>query len=301
MINKKLFSIFKEGSKTYFYSSIFFPTYIKKDVFTLYGFVRKADNYVDSIPQDINGFYEFKEKYYQAINGKKTNDIVINLFASLVRKKDFDPKWVDAFFKSMEMDITNSTYRTINETLEYIYGSAEVIGLMMGKIMNLSEESFNCARYLGRSMQYINFIRDIAEDVKLNRVYFPQTDLKKFGIEKLDYEYILNNRDKFNEFIKKQLMYYCNWQSIAEEGYKYIPKRYLIPVKTASEMYNWTAEQIFKDPMIVYVKKVKPQVSKIVSTTIMNIIDPISPKRKRLLPCVIKSSQPKVEYYFLKK
>jgi phytoene synthase len=189
----------------------------------------------------------------------------------------------------------------MKETLEYIYGSAEVIGLMMGKIMNLSEESFRCAKYLGRAMQYINFIRDIAEDVKLNRVYFPQTDLKKFGIEKLDHDYILNNPEKYNEFIKKQLLYYCNWQSIAEEGYKYIPKRYLIPVKTASEMYNWTAEQIFIDPMIVYVKKVKPQVSKIVSTTIMNIIDPKSPKRKRALPCLVKSPQPKLEYFFQKK
>jgi len=301
MINRAIFSIFKEGSKTYFYSSIFFPTYIKKDVFTLYGFVRKADNYVDSIPQNVNGFYEFKEKYYRAINGKKTDEIVINLFANLVRKKDFDPKWVEAFFKSMEMDITKSTYSTMNETLEYIHGSAEVIGLMMGKIMNLSEESFRCAKYLGRAMQYINFIRDIAEDVKLNRIYFPQTDLKKFGIERLDYEYILNNQEKYNEFIKRQLLYYCNWQSMAEEGYKYIPKRYLIPVKTASEMYNWTAEQIFKDPMIVYVKKVKPQVSKIVTTTIMNIIDPKSPKRKRTLPCLIKSPQPKLEYYFQKK
>jgi len=64
MINKTLFSIFKEGSKTYFYSSVFFPTYTKKDVFSLYGFVRKADNFVDSIPQNINGFYEFKNMIY---------------------------------------------------------------------------------------------------------------------------------------------------------------------------------------------------------------------------------------------
>jgi phytoene synthase len=150
-------------------------------------------------------------------------------------------------------------------------------------------------------MQYINFLRDIAEDVKLNRVYFPQTDLKKYGIEKLDREYILNNQDKFKEFIKRQLFYYCDWQSKAEEGYKYIPKRYLIPVKTASEMYNWTAEQILKNPMIVYVKKVKPQVSKIVSTTVMNVIDPKSPKRKKELPCSINNLQPKLEFYFQKK
>ena len=102
MINKTIYSIFQLGSKTYFYSSLFFPTNLRKDVFTLYGFVRKADNYVDSIPQDINGFYEFKEKYYNAINGNKTNDIVIDSFVKLAIKKHFNPEWTEAFLNSME-------------------------------------------------------------------------------------------------------------------------------------------------------------------------------------------------------
>ncbi len=91
MINKTLFSIFKQGSKTYFYSSLFFPSYMKKDVFSLYGFVRKADNYVDSIPQNVNGFYEFKEKYFRALNGKKTDDIVIDSFVKLAEKRILNP------------------------------------------------------------------------------------------------------------------------------------------------------------------------------------------------------------------
>ena len=61
MINKSLFQIFKQGSKTYFYSSIFFPSIIRKDVFKLYAFVRKTDNYVDATPQDIDGFNNFKK------------------------------------------------------------------------------------------------------------------------------------------------------------------------------------------------------------------------------------------------
>jgi len=297
MINKKLFSIFKEGSKTYFYSSIFFPTYIKKDVFTLYGFVRKADNYVDSIPQDINGFYEFKNKYYNAIKGKKTNDIVIDSFVKLMNKKEFDPKWVDAFLNSMEMDITKSEYKDINETLEYIYGSAEVVGLMMAKIMDLPKESYEYAKYLGRSMQYINFIRDIAEDIKLRRNYFPKSEMEKFGIIKLDYGSIKNDKEKFSNFISKQLEYYCNWQQFAEKGYKYIPKRYLVSIKTASEMYNWTAEQIYSNPLIIYSMKVKPQISKIISSILMNIIDPSKPKRKNPLHCLNKTPTSQPNYY----
>jgi phytoene synthase len=71
MINKTLFSIFKQGSRTYFYSSLFFPSYLKKDVFSLYGFVRKADNLVDSIPQDIKGFYDLKKNIIQLSMEKK--------------------------------------------------------------------------------------------------------------------------------------------------------------------------------------------------------------------------------------
>ena len=297
MINKKLFSIFKQGSKTYFYSSLFFPTYMKKDVFALYGFVRKADNYVDSIPQDVNGFYKFKEKYYKAINGTKTNDIVIDSFVSLANKRKFNPEWTDAFLKSMESDITKSKYETIDETIDYMYGSAEVIGLYMAKIMNLPNEALYYAKYLGRSMQYINFIRDIADDIKLGRIYLPVDEMKKNGIISLDYNYVKENPEKFSRFIHKQLEHYCKWQHIAEEGYKFIPNRYLIPVKTASEMYNWTAEQIYNNPFLVYQKKIKPQVSQIVSTIILNIINPRTRKKHGKILSINKETIPNINCY----
>lgn len=296
MINKTLFSIFMQGSKTYFYSSLFFPGYMKKDVFALYGFVRKADNYVDSIPQDINGFYCFKEKYYEGINGKKTNDIIIDSFIDLANKKKFDPAWTESFLNSMESDIKKSTYETIGETIDYMYGSAEVIGLYMAKIMDLPDEALYYAKYLGRSMQYINFIRDIAEDLKLGRIYMPGNEMKKYGIIKLDLDYVKKIPEKFIDFIHSQLKYYCKWQSIAEGGYKYIPKRYLIPVKTASEMYNWTASQIYRYPFIVYTKKVKPMIKHIITTTLLNIIDPKKPNNK-LNICAIKRPITNISYY----
>lgn len=274
MINKTFFSIFKQGSRTYFYSSWFFPSYIKKDVFVLYGFVRKADNFVDSIPQNIQGFYDFKKNYYRATNGTKTDDIVVNSFVELARKKDFNPEWTDAFLESMEMDITKNSYDSLDDTLKYIYGSAEVIGLYMAKIMDLPKKSYYHAKYLGRAMQYINFIRDIAEDIELGRTYFPREDLEKYGFKTLKKEETETNPENFIGFINEQLNRYLSWQNLAEEGYKYIPKRYLIPVKTASEMYNWTAEQILKNPFIVYSKKIKPMVKQIITTTFLNVIDP---------------------------
>ena len=162
-MNRIIFNTFKRGSKTYFYSSIFFSKEVRDDVFALYSFVRKADNFVDVMPQLKDEFYRFKDAYVDALRGKTSSDIIINSFVSLMRRKSLKREWVDAFFESMEMDLTKQRYETIEETLHYVYGSAEVIGLMMANIMDLDPQSYPCAQYLGRAMQYINFIRDIEE------------------------------------------------------------------------------------------------------------------------------------------
>ncbi len=76
----------------------------------------------------------------------------------------------------MEHDLSESSCETLEDVLTYIYGSAEVIGLFMARIMDLDEASFPYAAMLGRAMQYINFIRDIAEDNELGRRYLPLLD-----------------------------------------------------------------------------------------------------------------------------
>lgn len=258
MVNKALYSIFKKGSKTYFYSSLFFPGEVKQDVFCLYAFVRKADNFVDTLPQDKEGFYEFRDQYYLANKGKPSGNIVIDSFIDLKERKVFQDDWVTSFLISMEHDLTKKTYGTLDEVTEYMYGSAEVIGLFMAKIIGLPKESYRYACLLARSMQYINFIRDIKEDITLGRTYLPQRVMREMGLDNLTYDHVLSHTEPYTQFIRGEIERYCHWQKEAEQGYQYIPKKYLIPIKTAADMYKWTAYQIYKDPFIVYEKKVKP-------------------------------------------
>jgi phytoene synthase len=274
MINKTIYSIFQQGSKTMFYSSIFFPKKIRNDVFVLYGFVRTADDLVDTPYQNKAEFYKFKEKYKQAKSGIATGDIVIDSFAELEKRKNFNPKWTEAFLDSMEMDITKKSYETIDEVLEYVYGAAEVMGLYMVNILGLDKKSYFYSRYLGRALQCINAIRDIAEDHEFGRSYLPISDLDQYGLESLDYNYTMQHPKRFSEFIKAQISRYCYWQEIAEKGYQYVPKRYLIAVKTVSDMYNWTAEQILKNPFIIYEEKVRPIIIRIITSVLGNTIDP---------------------------
>jgi len=249
------YEIFRKGSRTYFTSSLFFPPGMRDDVSVLYAFVRSADDFVDAVPQDKEGFYRFRDNYQRSLRGTKAGSVVIDGFVDLMQRKNFDPEWVDAFFHSMELDLVKSVYATLDETLEYIYGSAEVIGLFMSRIMHLPPEAHDAARMQGRAMQYINFIRDIKEDLEFGRQYLP---LEGSGLESLKYEHVCGHSGRFIEFHRKQVKLYEKWQAEAEEGYAYIPARFLVPIKTAAEMYLWTADRIMENPFIVYEKKVKP-------------------------------------------
>lgn len=246
---------FKKGSKTYYNASRFFPPEVREEVYILYGFVRVADNLVDAVPQDVQGFREFKARYQKALGGEVTGDPIIDPFVDLAKKRNFDPAWTQAFLHSMELDLEKKEYATLEETLEYIYGSAEVIGLYMCALLGLPEEAHHTAVMMGRSMQYINFLRDIAEDAGFGRRYIP---LKDTSLKSLAPGEAKAHPEEFQRFIRAQARLYLGWQAEAEKGYKYLPPALLAPVKTASDMYNWTAEQIMKDPFVVLRKKVKP-------------------------------------------
>lgn len=272
MISKQTYSIFKKGSVTYFNASLFFPSDIKNKVFQLYAFVRLADDFVDRQEQDAAGFEQFVSDYQACLAGECVDNQVINEFVTLLGEAKFEPSWVEAFFDSMRSDFSPQTYQTMDDTLKYIYGSAEVIGLMMARILKLDKKADDNASMLGRAMQYANFIRDIKEDNQLARLYFPQTELKQYGLNSLVETETRKKEANFTEFIQAQIKSYRKWQAEAESGYKYINKRNLIPVKTAADMYSWTLDQIAQDPFIVYDKVVKPTKRQVLGKILQNSI-----------------------------
>lgn len=270
MVDKRLHGIFKRGSKTYFYSTMFFPRSIKGDVFKLYSFVRTADDHVDSFPQRLDQLKEMRSGLDRSIAGDATGDVVVDSFAELCLRKEFDLKWVDAFVRSMTMDTYKNSYSNMEELDEYLYGSAEVIGLMMAKIMDLPEEAYPGAMRLGRAMQFINFIRDVQEDCGLGRSYFPREELQQYGLSSLSEEEARTHPAAFLALVRNQINRYKGWQKEAEASFRYIPRKYLLPIKTASDMYKFTAHRIAVDPFVVYHRKVKPSIGRIVSGYMKN-------------------------------
>lgn len=265
-------SIFIKGSRTYFYSSIFFPKWLRHQVFTLYAFVRVADDFVDKVKPNTAGYYALKKAYQQALAGNLVANSIAADFADLVSEANLNHDWIEAFFTSMEMDLSLARYETSKDLYKYIYGSAEVIGLMMAKLMDLPEKSYHSAQMLGRAMQFINMIRDLDEDNKLHRVYFPKNTIDRYNLNSLEFNSIKKQLPQFKRFIRDQISLYRQWQQEAELGFRYIPRRFLIPIKTASEMYKWTARVIYEDPMIIFSKKVKPKKRQILGQIFINAV-----------------------------
>lgn len=285
--------IFKDGSTTYYWSSKFFPKGARDDVFKLYSFVRVVDDFVDTTPQEKDRFFAMRRRWETVKKQLKKNELpgalddsvderVLANIAYVVHRFNCDPAWVDAFLDAMEKDLNTSEYKTLDDVIEYIYGSAEVIGLFMARVLRLPGQGkaltspepdvFLYARMQGRAMQWINFCRDIAEDNELGRCYFPKRTLKQFGLKDLSEKTAHEHKDSFKAFMHEQINLYEEWQHEANKGFSYIPKRMLVPLKTAVDMYNWTAEEIKKDPFIVYSKKVKPTKKRIVSTIAKNSV-----------------------------
>ena len=262
--------IFKKGSTTYYDSTRLFPKAIRKDVTTLYSFVRVADNFVDSVPQDVKGFKNFRNEYNKALEGEEIDNTLIQNFIELSERMEFEKEWIEAFLDSMEMDTNKSEYENLDELNVYLYGSSEIIGLMMNRVMKIDESADEAARYLGKAMQFINFIRDIDEDLDLNRTYFPKDTLRKFGLKGLTRGEARRKPRQFENFIRSQIKIYFDWQKKAEVGFNYIPKRMRVAVKTASDMYLWTAKQIYKNPFIVYDMQIKPTWDRVILKGIKN-------------------------------
>jgi phytoene synthase len=253
--NSQAYAIFKKASTTFFFFSLFFPPEKRKDIFDLYAFMRIPDEYIDQKDPDIRNFNTYKAEY----NKHYSSNEFINKFILLEKKYNLDKNWAQSLFSSFEMDIEKQSYQTFKELESYLYGISEVVGLFMAAILELPKESYKYARLQGKAMQMINIIRDINIDkTELNRVYIPQEYLNKFSIKDLDKKTIELNSNSFKLLIEFLIKQYLEVQKQATIGYKYIPKRCLIPIKSAADAYLLTAEKIRKNPMLIFETKVKP-------------------------------------------
>ncbi|HOD09554.1 MAG TPA: phytoene/squalene synthase family protein [Flavobacterium sp.] len=160
---------------------------IRQDIYNIYGFVRFADEIVDTFHEYNKEelFALFEKDLENALNNKISLNPILNSFQHTVHNYSIPKEMIDAFMNSMKLDLHKTVYKTSEEYNEYIYGSADVVGLMCLKVfVNGDDTKFkeleHSAMRLGSAFQKVNFLRDLKADFEdLNRTYFPNTDLSK--------------------------------------------------------------------------------------------------------------------------
>lgn len=168
----------------------FFRKEIRNPIYGIYGFVRFADEIVDTFSgyNQRELFYKFKQDTYDALEQRISLNPILNSFQEVVHQYHIDRETIDQFLYSMEIDLYRNRYDSLGYK-QYITGSAEVVGLMCLRVFcngndTLYESLKEYAESLGSAYQKINFLRDLSHDYKqLGRVYFPNLDITTFDEE----------------------------------------------------------------------------------------------------------------------
>lgn len=226
----------KSYSSSFFLSTTLLEKNVKEAIHGIYGFVRFADEIVDTM-HDSDKLYlinKFEKDMQEALDQKISLNPILNSFQLAVNKYDIPYSYIDSFMKSMKMDIDKKHYDTQAETEEYVYGSANVVGLMCLKVFchkqdALFEELIKPASMLGSAFQKVNFLRDLKADVEeLHRSYFPEFEI-----------------DKFDEVAKMKLIKEIETEfDIALLGLRRLPGRSRLAVLTAYTYYRTLLNKI---------------------------------------------------------
>jgi len=232
--------ITKKYSTSFFWATCMFQKEIKNAITSIYGFVRFADEIVDTFHNYDKSYLldKFEDDYYESIKQGISLNPVIHSFQITVKKYNIPNEYVQAFLISMRADLMKNEYNTKSELDSYIYGSADVVGLMCLKVFcNGDDKNFHelelPAMKLGSAFQKVNFLRDLKTDMELlDRSYFPEIE-----------------KGNFNEAIKKQVIrHICEDFDIAYNGIKRLPKDSKLAVLLAFYYYKNLLQKIERIP-----------------------------------------------------
>jgi phytoene synthase len=175
--------------KTYYLATLLLPKSKRPFVHALYGFARFADEIVDDLTSQLNSedkaqaLSNWGDKVLRDLQRGSSDDLVASALIDTVNRFAIPHEYFEAFLYSMTMDLTIQEYETFDDLMEYIYGSAAVIGLEMAPILGFTDLSaLESAKKLGTAFQLANFIRDVDEDLDRGRIYLPIKELSLHGV-----------------------------------------------------------------------------------------------------------------------
>ena len=236
----------KRHGTTYYWSTMVLPPAKRPHVHALYGFARYADDIVDDlgpvpVTERAAALASFGDRFFRDLDVGSSDDPVLKAVVNTVAELQIDPECFRRFLRSMTMDLTVERYETWADLLDYMDGSAAVIGEMMLPVLEpLHPEALPHARDLGNAFQLTNFLRDVNEDLDRGRVYLPQEDVRRFGVR-------LENRrctPEFVDLMKFEIARCRELYDSADKGLAMLPGRSRKAITAARKLYSRILDKI---------------------------------------------------------
>ena len=249
--------------KTYYLATLLLPMAKRKYVHALYGFARYADEIVDdlestlTVEEKADALGTWGNKILGDLKTGTSDDAVGRALIDTVKVFDIPHAHFEAFLHSMTMDLTVQEYQSYEDLMEYVYGSAAVIGLEMVPVLGALEEgAYECAKKLGFAFQLANFIRDVGEDLDRGRIYLPITELAEHGVtrEMLE-ERVLT--PQIVKALKFQIARVRQLQEDAAPGIAMLSPSSRPCIEAASELYCGIVDEVEKIGYDIFNKRAK--------------------------------------------
>ena len=252
-----------QHGKTYYLATLLLPPAKRPFVHALYGFARYADEIVDDLNSTLSddekadALKNWGDGVMADIKSGVSRDHIGAALVDTVTRFNIPIAHFEAFLKSMTMDLTVTEYHTYEDLLEYVYGSAAVIGLQMVPILGvLNTEAYVAAEKLGIAFQLANFIRDVGEDLERGRVYLPITELQAHGVSRE----MLENRvltPEIKSALKFQISRVRQLQMEATPGIAMLSPESRACIEAASELYCGIVDEVEKINFEIFKKRAK--------------------------------------------
>ena len=268
--------------KTYYLATLLLPAHKRPFVHALYGFARYADEIVDDLASTLSDqeksahLKTWGDSVLASISTGTSTDHVGAALIDTVRRFNIPQQHIVDFLHSMTMDLTIATYKTYEDLMEYVYGSAAVIGLQMVPILGpLSDGAYEPAKKLGIAFQLANFIRDVGEDLDRGRIYLPLDELTQFGVTKeMLYERKLT--PQIVAALKFQIERVRQLQREAKPGIALLEPSSRPCISAASTLYCGIVDEVEKIGYDVFNKRAKTSTARRIRVALPAFIRAIS-------------------------
>jgi len=252
-----------QHGKTYYLATLLLPPAKRPFVHALYGFARYADEIVDDLSSTLSdeekasALKSWGDQVLADIKIGRSHDHIGAALVDTVNRFEIPLSYFEAFLKSMTMDLTITEYHTYEDLLEYVYGSAAVIGLQMVPILGvLNPDAYAAAEKLGIAFQLANFIRDVGEDLERGRVYLPITELQASGVTRQ----MLEDRvltQQIKAALQFQIARVRQLQKEATPGIAMLSPESRACIEAANELYCGIVDEVEKINYEIFTKRAK--------------------------------------------